>query len=559
MRSQIKTRRLGNCSLCLTRFISLPCLFILLVLYVFVYLVVGVGTYIIHEYRPGTQVYDGKKNNEPIKVEPKFSFSRGKLSREESVINAIQHAWRGYEYYALDADELLPLSKTGRNNWGHLQWTLVDSLDTLHIAGLTEELKQAHDQLERSSFRQNSLVSTFEMGIRVLGGTLAAYEFTKDELYLRKARDAGDRLLRAFDTSSGIPAKTIHLIFGAPKWFAKLRGAEQKRENSLAGAGSLQMELSHLSYLTKDPKYDNAGKGAVKALKKAHEELLQGEHGNLHGYLGLFPRSFDVDSGKASQPYFTVGSGADSFYEYLLKLYILEGGKDQELLAMYIRAMDDIIENLVMDFKFNNEEDGIGKILVESYGSKRTKVKKMHHLTCFMPGLLALGADYGKRNNVPKLEKRYDEHMTVAKGLMQTCVYFYTSQPTGLSGDEYRWTNNVAESLRPSLVDYNLRPETVESLFVLYRVTGRVKYQEIGWKIFQAIEKYCKTDSAYAALADVTVKDSTKVRRIDKMESFLLGETLKYLQLLFADRRKVPLDQYVFTTEGHPLPIHQNV
>lgn len=40
------------------------------------------------------------------------------------------------------------------------------------------------------------------------------------------------------------------------------------------------------------------------------------------------------------------------------------------------------------------------------------------------------------------------------------------------------------------------------------------------------------------------------------MESFFLGETLKYLYLLFSDDPKLlSLDRFVFNTEAHPLPI----
>lgn len=43
----------------------------------------------------------------------------------------------------------------------------------------------------------------------------------------------------------------------------------------------------------------------------------------------------------------------------------------------------------------------------------------------------------------------------------------------------------------------------------------------------------------------------------DKMESFWLAETLKYLYLLLDDSspEMLPLDQFVFNTEAHPLPI----
>lgn len=37
--------------------------------------------------------------------------------------------------------------------------------------------------------------------------------------------------------------------------------------------------------------------------------------------------------------------------------------------------------------------------------------------------------------------------------------------------------------------------------------------------------------------------------------SFWLAETLKYLYLLSAPSDVVPLDEYVFNTEAHPLPV----
>lgn len=42
----------------------------------------------------------------------------------------------------------------------------------------------------------------------------------------------------------------------------------------------------------------------------------------------------------------------------------------------------------------------------------------------------------------------------------------------------------------------------------------------------------------------------------NKMESFFVAETLKYFYLLFEDDPNVlPLDEWVFNTEAHPLPI----
>ena len=41
----------------------------------------------------------------------------------------------------------------------------------------------------------------------------------------------------------------------------------------------------------------------------------------------------------------------------------------------------------------------------------------------------------------------------------------------------------------------------------------------------------------------------------DKMETFFLGETLKYLYLLFSDTDVLPLDEWVINTEAHPFPV----
>ncbi|TYJ12774.1 hypothetical protein E1A91_A10G003500v1 [Gossypium mustelinum] len=95
-----------------------------------------------------------------------------------------------------------------------------------------------------------------------------------------------------------------------------------------------------------------------------------------------------------------------------------------------------------------------------------------------------------------------------------------------------------------------LRPETVESLFYLWRLTGNVTYQEWGWNIFQAFEKNCRIESGYVGLTDVNL-----ALKDNKMQTFFLAETLKYLYLLFSPPTVIPLDEWVFNTEAHPLRI----
>jgi len=91
------------------------------------------------------------------------------------------------------------------------------------------------------------------------------------------------------------------------------------------------------------------------------------------------------------------------------------------------------------------------------------------------------------------------------------------------------------------------------SLWYLYYVTGDKKYQEWGWNIFQGIEKYTKVKHGYTTIGNV--RNPLDLRPKDMMESFFLGETLKYLYLLFADKQELDLKQWVFNTEAHPLPI----
>jgi len=108
---------------------------------------------------------------------------------------------------------------------------------------------------------------------------------------------------------------------------------------------------------------------------------------------------------------------------------------------------------------------------------------------------------------------------------------------------------------------YNLlRPETIESLWYLYVLTGNTTYQDWGWEIFQAFERNAKVDSGgYSSLSSVARIGS----RTDKMESFFLGETLKYLYLLFGNRKDndhktLSLDKFVLNTEAHFFPIHSS-
>ena len=97
----------------------------------------------------------------------------------------------------------------------------------------------------------------------------------------------------------------------------------------------------------------------------------------------------------------------------------------------------------------------------------------------------------------------------------------------------------------------------MESLFILYRVTGNEKYRDWGWRIFQSFEKHTKVPAGYTSINNVKSVSSPQPK--NKMESFFLGETLKYLYLLFTDDdQAISLDKWVFNTEAHLLPIYNS-
>jgi len=230
------------------------------------------------------------------------------------------------------------------------------------------------------------------------------------------------------------------------------------------------------------------------------------------------------------------GGLGDSFYEYLLKQYLLSGKKDKRALDMYLEAVKGLTNKMVGKSKPN------GMVFVGEYNLKDGFIPEMDHLVCYVPGMLALG------------EK---SHLNLATSLLETCYQLYDRQITGIGPDRV-WFNikdQSSDDFHIQQAKYLLRPETVESLFVMWRQTQNETYREWGWNIFEAIERFCKTPSAFSGLEDVTQQ---KPIWNNSMQSFFFAETLKYLYLLFGSNDVLPLDKYVLTTEAHPLGIFTN-
>ena len=86
---------------------------------------------------------------------------------------------------------------------------------------------------------------------------------------------------------------------------------------------------------------------------------------------------------------------------------------------------------------------------------------------------------------------------------------------------EIWWFNSQGPYIKPADGFSLLRPETLESLFYLWRITNDPIYREWGWEIFEAFERHARVETGgYASVDDVR---SAHPRKRDKMESFFLG------------------------------------
>ncbi|XP_051267985.1 endoplasmic reticulum mannosyl-oligosaccharide 1,2-alpha-mannosidase isoform X2 [Dicentrarchus labrax] len=448
------------------------------------------------------------------------------VDRLEAVRDAFRHAWKGYKDYAWGHDELKPISKSF-GEWFGLGLTLIDSLDTMWIMGLKEEFAEAKNWVEKElSFNKNVDVNLFETTIRVLGGLLSTFHLTGDQLFLDKAKDLGSKLMPAFKTPSKIPFSDVNIGKGTahpPRWTS---------DSTLAEVTSIQLEFRELSRLTQDPQYQEVANEVMRLVHK-----LPGKHD------GLVPMFINTNSGQFTHKgVFTLGARADSYYEYLLKQWIQGGKAEDDLLEDYLQAVEGVKKHLV-------RQTGASRLTFVGELSHNRFNPKMDHLVCFLPGTLALGA----HNGLP------GDHMDLAVELTETCHQMYKQMETGLSPEIVHFSLQASDGrdvvVKPADRHNLLRPETVESLFYMYRFTKETKYRDWGWDILQSFNNYTKvSDGGYTSINNV--RDPVNPGPRDKMESFFLGETLKYMYLLFSDDMELlSLDKYIFNTEAHPLPI----
>ncbi|XP_032230548.1 ER degradation-enhancing alpha-mannosidase-like protein 2 [Nematostella vectensis] len=450
----------------------------------------------------------------------------------EKVKSMFYHGYDNYLRHAYPYDELKPLSCVGQDTWGSYSLTLVDALDTLLILGNASEFRRVSKLLANTlRFDQDINVSVFETNIRVVGGLLAAHLLSPlagivleegwpcDGPLLRLAVQAAEKLLPAFDTPTGMPYGTVNLLYGVPKGETPI--------TCTSGCGTFVIEFGTISALTGDQRFMDTAMGALEGLWNSKSEI------------GLVGNHIDVVSGKWTALDAGIGAGVDSYFEYLLKGAILFG--DPKLMEMFEELYGSIQKRLKFSDWYVWANMNKGSITMPIFQS----------LEAFWPGLQVLYGDIGAASRtIEKYHSVWREYGFLPE-------FFQIASGVPVSGRE----------------GYPLRPELIESAVYLYRATKDPFFLEMGRDIVESIEASAKTLCGYA-----TIKNIQTHERDDRMESFFLAETIKYLYLLFDHdnmihhsngSRATPIKTaataspscnpgmagYIFNTEAHPIDV----
>ncbi|ORZ13469.1 glycoside hydrolase [Absidia repens] len=454
--------------------------------------------------------------------------------RANRVKDAFSFAYHAYEDRAFGHDEAKSVSggfSDSRNGWGA---TIFDALDTLNIMGLDSEYDRALAHVAKVKWNvSNDLSKTFETNIRYLGGLLAAYDLKPNKILLDQAVALADQVIMpSFVAENQIPRQYVDVTTGKPSGSLAI----------LAEFGSLQLELVKLSQLSGNQTYAKLALGVIENVSKV-----------TPSFPGLYSMVWNAESFQpAGNQYVTISGGADSYYEYLLKTHMLMDGKENLQLDMWKTSVDSMKKIL-------RSRTAGGKTFLAAFNGD-TKILETGELICFLPGNILMGARLLQN----------PEYESFATELMDGCYHAWETIPSGLAPESWSWVDEkqnikmfpeqmqasmATYGLVPQSLFYDLRPETLESLFYFYRMTGDSSYQDKAWRIFEALEKYCKVKYGYSRIKDVTVKDPKDAKHDDFQESFIFAETFKYLYLIFSDPNLISLNEYVFNTEAHPFKL----
>ncbi|XP_013859347.1 ER degradation-enhancing alpha-mannosidase-like protein 3 [Austrofundulus limnaeus] len=454
-----------------------------------------------------------------------------KTNIRHQIVEMFDHAYGNYMKHAYPADELMPLSCKGRvrgqepnrgdidDSLGKFSLTLIDTLDTLVVLNKLDEFEDAVRKTVRDvRFDNDVVVSVFETNIRVLGGLLGGHvmadllrqrgermQWYRDEL-LQMATELGHRLLPAFNTTSGLPYPKVNLRYGV---FNPLSRTGTESDTCTACAGTMILEFAALSRLSGQSVFEEHARKTLDVLweKRQKGSDLVGTVINIHN--GEWIRR---DSG--------VGAGIDSYYEYLMKAYILLG--DNVFLQRFNIHYSAIMKYISQPPLLLNVHMHNPTMSVRSW---------MDSLLAFFPGLQVLTGD---------LKPAIETH---------EMLYQVTKQHKFLP-------EAFTTEFRVHWGQHLLRPEFAESTYYLFKATGDPYYLRVGQSIVEKLNAYARVPCGFAAVQDVRTGTHE-----DRMDSFFLAEMFKYLYLMFSEKSQLPIDidDYVFTTEAHLLPVSLSI
>lgn len=447
--------------------------------------------------------------------------------------------------------------------------------------------------LRARGFDLDSKVQVFETVIRGVGGLLSAHLFASGELpingyeprlakstireqkekhiagettsiawpngfryngqLLRLALDLAQRLLPAFYTATGMPYPRVNLRHGIPfyrnspfnqgsDWDESLpEDAPEITETCSAGAGSLVLEFTVLSRLTADPRFEQLAKRAFWAVWDRRSAI------------GLIGAGVDAENGQWIGPYSGIGAGSDSFFEYALKTSILlSGHENPNLTNPFNHSPTSWLDPNTIHTPLTAEENS-AEAFLDTWHEAHAAIKRHLYTSTHHPHYVNVHLVTGSPQAfwIDSLGAYYPGLLTLA-GEVEEAIetnLLYTALWTRYAALPERW------SVRDGQVEGGLgwwpgRPEFIESNYHLYRATRDPWYLHVGEMVLKDIKRRCWTECGWSGLQNVATGEKS-----DRMESFFLGETAKYLYLLFdPDHPLNSLDAaYVFTTEGHPL------
>lgn len=384
--------------------------------------------------------------------------------------------------------------------------------------------------------------------------------FVYDGQLLRLAQDLARRILPAFHTTTGIPYPRVNLRHGVPFYVnspvnqnaetgqchTTKNAKAELTETCSAGAGSLVLEFATLSRLTGDSQYEQLAKRAFWSVWERKSSV------------GLVGAGIDAETGLWMSGYTGIGAGIDSFYEYAHKASVLLSGspvpRDQ---PHNLTEGTPTLAHTEIVSEEQQTAEAFGRVWQESHASIKRHLYRgdmyihphyvqadlytgasrafwIDSLSAFYPGLLATTGD---------LEEAIEIH------LLATALW------TRYSALPERWSTSTG-SIESGLNWWGGRPEFIESTYHIYRATRDPWYLHVGEMTLRDIKRRCWTKCGWAGLQDVRSGDLS-----DRMESFFLGETTKYLFLLFDEDH--PLNKldapFVFSTEGHPLILPRRI